>query len=347
MSIRREEDLLYHFRELISEDPDLQWANFQERSSNRFLDGQVCLQLDGRTLDFSVEFKLKPGIPALEEILSRGPNSKTLLVAPNLTQRVLQFCKEHHLSCIDLNGRAWLRADGLMVDRKTLPGRSFNYELEPRNIFEGKSGRLVRSLLTDRDKVWTQAELVKRTRVSSGMVSRLVNYFVAQAYLDKLSPREYRLNDFDGLLDEWCAADNLQKRCTTSYYAGPIGGPEQVADKLQQWAKNESVPLAFTQWLGAYQRCPYTEPAICSAYVKRLPETASLESLGLRSVKEGGKVWLHVPKDEGVFLETESRNNHPFTLVSDAQIYVDLKKTGLRGPDAAQAFRDWKGFCRK
>jgi hypothetical protein len=33
-------------------------------------------------------------------------------------------------------------------------------------------------------------------------------------------------------------------------------------------------------------------------------------------------------------------------LASDAQIYIDLKKTGLRGPDAAQALKEWKGFCR-
>jgi hypothetical protein len=42
--------------------------------------------------------------------------------------------------------------------------------------------------------------------------------------------------------------------------------------------------------------------------------------------------------------ETQTRNN--LTLVSDAQIYLDLQRTGLRGPDAAAALREWEGFCR-
>ena len=34
-------------------------------------------------------------------------------------------------------------------------------------------------------------------------------------------------------------------------------------------------------------------------------------------------------------------------LATDAQIYLDLQKTGLRGPDQAAALRNWEGFCRK
>ena len=41
----------------------------------------------------------------------------------------------------------------------------------PRNIFVGKSARIIRILLTDRDRVWTQAEIVRRTGASSGLVS--------------------------------------------------------------------------------------------------------------------------------------------------------------------------------
>lgn len=347
LNIQTEQELIHHFRELLYADPDLQWTNFREFSHRDSGGSHVCLSLDGSTFHYELVFALKPGIPELKAVCSRENRSETLLVAPNLNARVLEFCKKHHLSCIDLNGRTWLRAEGLLIDRKPLPGRSFSYQLEPRNIYAGKSGCIVRSLLTDRDKVWTQAELVKRTRASSGMVSRLVQYFVSQSYLEKRSPREYVLSDFDGLLDGWSEADNFRRRCTTTYYAGPIGGVEEVADKLQHWAENESVQIAFTQWLAAYQRCPYTEPAICSAYVERLPDTVALELLGLRPVEEGGKVWLHVPKDEGVFWETHCGNNKRFKLASDAQVYVDLQKTGLRGPDAAQALREWKGFCRQ
>jgi hypothetical protein len=45
-------------------------------------------------------------------------------------------------------------------------------------------------------------------------------------------------------------------------------------------------------------------------------DAANLELLGLRSVTEGGKLWLHVPDDEGILTETQTCNN--LTLVSDA-----------------------------
>ena len=35
-----------------------------------------------------------------------------------------------------------------------------------------------------------------------------------------------------------------------------------------------------------------------------------------------------------------------FTLACDAQIYLDLVRAGLRGPEQAQALREWSGFGR-
>lgn len=265
-------------------------------------------------------------------------------MTPELSPRVLEGCKRHGIAALDLNGRAWLRAPGLLVDRRPLHGRSFSYGLEPRNIFVGKSARIVRCLLTDRQRTWTQAEIVPRTRASSGLVSRIVQHLISQGFVEKTSSREFRLRDHLALLDAWQESDHFTKRTRTTLYAGFIGAPSDLAHRLQKWALSEAVPIAFTQWIAAWVRHPYTEPVVCSAYVSRLPEPATLDQLGLRTVSEGGKLWLHVPDDEGILTETQTCGD--LTLVTDAQIYIDLQRTGLRGPDAAAALRDWKGFCK-
>lgn len=77
--------------------------------------------------------------------------------------------------------------------------------------------------------------------------------------------------------------------------------------------------------------------------MSRLPDAADLDQLGLRPVTEG-KLWLHLPDDEGLL--TETQNAGPLNLATDAQIYLDLQRSGLRGPDAATALREWEGFCR-
>jgi hypothetical protein len=340
--IRHESELTLHFREFLPEDPDLRW-HLPPGGDPQRLD-QVELELDNRRLTFRPVYELKPSLPWLENLDASPPSARPLIVAPELSPRIVAACKEHGIAAIDLNGRCWLRAPGLLVDRRPLPGRSFSYELEPRNIFVGKSARIVRCLLTDRDRTWTQAEIVPRTKASSGLVSRIVQHLIGQGFVEKTSAREFRLRDWHGLLDEWVESDRLRKRTRTTLYAGFFGPPQDLPQRLQQWAKAESVPLAFTQWIAAWTRYTYTEPVVCSAYVARLPDAANLELLGLRSVTEGGKLWLHVPDDEGILTETQTCNN--LTLVSDAQIYLDLQRTGLRGPDAAAALREWEGFCR-
>jgi hypothetical protein len=353
--IRHDRELRQHFLEFAREDPDLHWdVSSTPLGGSQPDDVRVELNFDGKRFPFQPQFRLRPSLSSLQSLI--GPSSASarerfphnappLLITPELTPRILAACKEHNIAAIDLNGRCWLRErPGLLVDRRALPGRAFSYELEPKDIFVGKSARIVRCLLTDRDRIWTQGEIVPRTGASSGLVSRIVQYLISQGFAEKLSAREFRLRDWQALLGEWVESDRFPRRAQTTLYAGPFAPPQELAHRLQRWAEVEKVPLAFTQWLAAWTRHPYAEPVVCSAYVVRLPEAATLDQLGLRPVPEGGKLWLHVPDDAGPLSETQNRGG--LTLVTDAQIYVDLKRTGLRGPEAAAALWEWEGFCR-
>jgi len=336
--IRHQRELVAQFRDFVREDPDLRWslANLQPSEA-------LQLEFDGRQLEFQPLYELKPSLPWLEGLKPTASSPHPLVVTPELTPRLVAACKERGVGAIDLNGRTWLRAPGLLVDRRPLPGRSFRYELEPRNIFVGKSVRIIRCLLTDLARVWTQAEIVSRAGASSGLVSRIVRHLIRQGFVEKISAREFRLRDWQGLLDEWAASDRLAQRTNIARYAGFPGSPQELAQRLRRWAENEKVPLAFTQFLAAWIRHPYTEPVVCSAYVSRLPGAAALGELGLRPVEEGGKLWLLTADDEGLLKEVRAENG--LCLVTDAQIYVDLQRTGLRGPEAAAALREWDGFC--
>ena len=343
--IRYESELIHQFRQLIiEEDPDLDWQIPQEEKST-IRPSNLDLHLDGRCHRFAVIYTLKPSIPELESLLtSWHEKDPPLLVAPSLKPRILDFCRAKKLAALDLNGRSFLRKKGVLVDRCALPGRNFRFEVEPRNIFVGKSVRIVRSLLSDLNHTWVQSELVQRTKASSGLVSRIVQYLISQGFAERISGRQFRLIDHHGLLDAWVQSDDFSRRTTTTQYSILGADHKKIAHSLKQWAENQEVPIAFTQWVAAWLRQPYTEPVITSAYVVRFPEPATLDQLGFREVRDGGKVWLHVPDDEGVFLETQTQQDFP--LASDAQIYVDLLKTGLRGPDQAAALREWEGFCR-
>ena len=182
--IRYESELIYHFRQLIDADPDLQWLVPPESTQAPLQ--WVELRLDDRSERFEPLYLLKPSIPELQSRLDgwESPNPP-LLVVPELSPRVLGLCRQKRMAAIDLNGRAYIRRIGLLVDRPPLPGRGFRFQLEPRNVFVGKSGRIIRTLLSDRDRLWVQSELVDRTKASSGLVSRIVQHLISQGFIEK------------------------------------------------------------------------------------------------------------------------------------------------------------------
>lgn len=337
-AIRHESELVVNFHKWLAQDPDLQWTFEPGKHASR---GTLRLDIDGKHLRFEVRYSLKPSKSWIDQINNQAENA--LIVAPNLTPRILQHCKQLGIPSLDLNGRVWIRAPGVLIDRQALPGRAFAYELEPRNIFTGKSERIVRILLTDVHKRWTQAEVTRQTDASAGLVSRIFNHLVSLGYLDKTKAREFRFADHQGLINDWLKADVLRERVSVVRYTGLAESPETLAQKLHRWAKTKGVQIAFTQWIAAWWRVRYTEPVIVSAYLDRLPDNETLEKLGLRPVNEGGKLWLLIPKDPGVIHTTHTIHDYP--VVTDAQICLDLQDAGLRASDAVEALRNAPDFC--
>lgn len=335
--IRHASELAYEFRRLTESAhlPACHWEG-----------NWVIVEVDGVSHSFFPRYELKPGAALIENLAVESPEGRTLLVAVELSSRLVEVCRGRGLSVADLNGRLYLRGPGLLVDLISHRDHRFVHEVEPRNVFVGKSAALVRTLLTDLDRTWTQDEVQKRSDASSGLASRVFGYLVSQGFLEKLSAREYRLKDAQGLVDAWCRADKFADRASSVQYATFGSSTASVACKLVEWTRSrEKISIAFTRWFAGWLRVPYTEPVVLSAYVSRLPTQEEARALGLSQVSDGGNVVLHVPNEIGVFRETQLAGELP--LVSDAQIVVDLKNTGLRGPDQAKALRESPKFCRQ
>lgn len=341
VAVRFQFELVHYFRELLAADPDLRWTLPRDTES---APRRVGVELDGKTFQFAPLYELRPNADWLQIQKESLKDTNLILVTPSLSSRTLDYCKQNGIAAIDLSGRTWLRAPGLLVNRGSLPGRSFHCEFEPRNIFVGKSARILRCLLTNRERLWRQSEIVPRTQASPGLVSRIIQHLIRLDYVEKVTSREFRLRLPFNLLDIWDESDSFVGRNFTKGYAGFLGDPLDLACLVQKAAQKESISLAFTQWIAAWLRHPFTEPPLVSAYVSRIPDASTLKELGLREVTEGGKLWLHVPEDEGIFLETQTCQR--LTLTTDAQIYLDLQNCGLRAPEAGDALRGWEGFCK-
>lgn len=333
--IQSETELRQTARELPESNVGLVWRWLNGESGER-----LELKLDGRRLVFEVEFQLSPGAREIDRLGQRPGSRPCLLVAAALSETLVNRCRKRGVSCLDLNGRLWIRADGILVDRYPDSARRFRPATPVPDVFQPKSSRLARALLSQPDRAWTQTELGERTGLSPGLVSRLVRHLVNEGLLGQQG-RSLRLAQPRGLLDAWEARDDWSKRTSVRQYSLLEADPERVAQRLVENLA-EAAPLVFTQWFAANLRHPYTVPPVVTAYVSAPPAEKWVRALRARPVSEGGTLWLAVPNDEGVFRETQRVGG--FTLASDAQIYLDLLRVGLRGPDQAKALREWAGF---
>jgi hypothetical protein len=293
--------------------------------------------VDGRPLLFAVQCKRYPMARDLEQLKKTSGEAAPVLATVRLPKPLIERCRALGLSCFDLNGRLYLRQPGVIIDWNQGEKR-FRLAEPERNLFAGKSSRIARALLSFPNRKWKQSDLAKFTECSGALISRLIREYIRLGWIEG-SWADWNLIQPDALLDAWSAADSWKKRGTLRQYSAL----ERDAEKLAgEFLKQSEGKIAFTQWFAAAHRHAYTELPIVSAYRMKFPEPEVVAALGLRETPTGGRLWVIVPREPGVFQATQTIDGFP--LVCDTQIYLDLLQVGLRGPDASRALRQWEGF---
>lgn len=345
ISVGSEVDIQHQFIELVKTNA----LKFDIHPHREFPPRSATISLNSLHVDFALHYLLNANVSRVREIAANA-TSKTgsrphLLIVANLRADFLEICRELGLSVIDLNGKALLQAPGLYVETQPLPFRKFRPADTPLEIFRGKSGRIVKLLLSDRNQLWRQSSLAERVGVTPALVSRVVRYLVDCAIVEHSPAREIRLIDHQRLVDMWIRDDADRQRFTISRYKSPLVEPVQLAHDIAGALEDNHTTFAFTQWIAGWFRFPYTEPRIVSLYANCLPQPGFLEEKGFVPVASQGDLWFLLPNNLDELQETQTIKGLP--LVFDAQIVVDLQNTGLRGPDQARALRNWAGFCTK
>ena len=345
--IHTERDLAVAVENTLRSDKDLSWriTRVEPQNDKTRADAVVHLKLGGKDLSFLAEFKLKPTADLIETLAHRASprDHPWLLVTPRLSERFVELCRKSGVACLDLNGRVWIRRGTVLVDRSPQASREPVIATPPEpDLVSNKSSRVLRAFLSSH-RPWTQAELATATGVSRPLLSRLLETLGQQGYVRRegsVRGGTWTLAQPDALLDEWARRDVWSRRAVVQQYSILVPALETAAKQLP--AAFGSSRFAYTQWYAAQLRHPYTESPVLSVYIEESPSADLLKSLNAREVPSGGSLWLIRPRDEGVFQFLQTIDGLP--LVSDAQIYLDLLQVGQRGPDAADALRQWEGF---
>lgn len=256
-----------------------------------------------------------------------------LFFAPYVSQRAAALCREAGIGCFDETGNCWIKKGNLIIS-STVENKQPAPRRRSRHLFAPKSLRVIRALLCTPLKGWRQIEFSEKLSISLGLVNRIVRRLLDGAYITIIEGRIY-LKDRKSLLNEWVRAEAVLQKTTTEYYsAEPLSLFEERLDAL---SARRGFQYALTLFSGAKYRAPFTRINRLHAYVLGDSDAIARE-LAIKPVPSGGNIVLIPIADEGVLYETRRVQNR--NIVSDVQLYVDLKNAHGRGDEQAEALAE-------
>jgi len=210
------------------------------------------------------------------------------------------------------------------------------------NIFEPKASRILRGLLVTPGKAWSIRELADEVGVSVGYTHAVVASLLDYGYVVRNEAERLELVNPVELLDRWASYYQYMYENNFLEYYIMDNDIESVLDRLR---KVES-GYALTALAGAFLVSPYVRPRTVELYVEGDVEKV-VGVLGLMPVEKDGNVRLVVPYDAGVFYG--ARVVDGLNVVSDVQLYVDLRNYPARGVEASMSLledikKQWSGY---
>jgi DNA-binding MarR family transcriptional regulator len=260
-----------------------------------------------------------------------GRDTIAVLVAPFISERGREACKRLGLGFMDTVGNAYIRGPGLLIERWGQGTRAAEaYVL--RHLFTRKSTWVIRRLLSKPSRDWTLTALSNDARVSLGQVKKVVDRLSDEGYVEKRRGA-IKLTDAGRLLERW-AADYRSDALGAEGFFCPLKGQAKILDALSLAPQD-----AYALTLGAASSLVAPCVRSTDVYVYVTGDRQRLvQALDLTPVEFGGNVYLAVPTDDSVLVD--SRAIKGLTVVSDLQLYLDLYNYPARGREQAERVRE-------
>ena len=270
------------------------------------------------------------GSSILKRVVDTG-GGYPLLVAPFIAARGRSLCRELGVGFADLAGNARIAWDGLLIDRwgRDNPRRE---ERILRNLLGTKATWVIRILLDDPERRWTLSELSERSRVSIGMVHRVVRRLANEGFAEMQRGATGLVRPGE-LLDAWAEVYRHTDHTMVGYHC-PLRDQESILDRLKELPEGG---YALTMGAGAFMIAPFVRSDDVYMYI-RDEAVPIIRALDLTPVEFGGNVSLLRPSDPGVFMGVQRIRG--LSVVSNVQLYLDLYHYPARGREQADHVRD-------
>lgn len=268
----------------------------------------------------------------LQHHIETDSGSYGVLGVPYLTARGIETCREEGVGCIDTAGNCLLEFENVYVEIVGKPNPA-PADQEIRSIFSPKSSRVARVLLSDVGRWWGVREIATIAGINPGLVSRLKKQLVQRALA--IEQNGAIRPEPSALLAAWLENYTYRRNGIREFYT--LDSPADAERALVMHCYSIKNRCALGLFSGAALVAPHVRLNKAFAFVEADPDQIA-EALGWKAVTSGANVMLLTPYDSGVFLQ--SRDVERMPVVSDIQLYLDLKSYRGRGVEAADFLFD-------
>jgi hypothetical protein len=257
-----------------------------------------------------------------------------IVAVPYMGETGRNLCAEAGVSWMDLSGNAWIDAPGKQIRFVGYKNR-FASVGRPADVFAPRSSRVVRALLMEPGRAFTQTELAEVSGVDKGRVSRLAKR-LAEMDLVIRDRRTLRLKDPSLALEAWREAYDFGKHDVKRGHVA-VRDPQELISTIRDSAGSFGLSWALTGLAAAWQMTRFAMFRVVTVFVRERPSEEWLGRIGFREDPRGANLWVVRPVDDGVFVGVDSVEGLP--CVHPLQVYLDLKAHPERAEEAAAELR--------
>lgn len=312
-------------------------SSTEVRVGDKAVDLLINATVSGKPVKFLVEVKsqgeprlVRMATAQLKEDLKDGKDSYGILVTPYLSDASRQICREAGVGCIDFAGNVFLSFRNLFIDRSGNPN-PFPVSRASRSVFSPKSSRVLRVLISEPSKRWYVEELSREAGISIGLTSRVKQSLMAMEWI-KEENKSFFLVKPEEALNQWVSNYSYKKNQAVSFYSSLA--EEELEEAIAKECKKRKYRYGLALFSGARKVAPFVRFMRFFSYIDGSIEDIAT-ALQFKKVESGANVTLLQPYDEGIFYGLQNVNG--ISIVSDLQLYLDLKGYKSRGEEAAQA----------
>lgn len=301
----------------------------------------VTAKLSGKRYSFCIEVKragypqhIRNAIATLENFKESHPYCYPIVATSLIGKQGKEICDAHNIGYLDTAGNIKITTGSIII--KTESGKGFlpdfiKNEAYSQSMFSPRASRIAKCLLSEPNKNWAQKEIVNKTGLSKGMVSRIVKRLINAGYLVE-TEKGLSISNFDDLLSAWTeAALKIRQRSKRLYVWAQ--NPRNLMRLIASRLRLNAVNYAFTAEAGASLRAPFSTFEIVSLYIESF-DKFPFSQLSAQEAERGFNLVLLEPRDEAILSQAVIRRG--MKVADDLQLYVDLMSNPLRGKKQAE-----------